>query len=147
VGYRSARATEPEKQVAEFLGELGLEYKFEYPIFIYDDRERPRLWAPDFFLPELMVHVEVCGSDLFNYTFREKMYEKNNICVIFSHIYKGEEAWKPFLVDSLEHFGNERLGTIYESIERARNLFEEKTSRSRSLASIIGDAPSPILFE
>lgn len=143
----SGEMTDPEKHVSEFLDELGLQYKFEFPIFIYDDRERPRLWAPDFFLPGLMLHIEVCGSEQFDYGYREKMYAKNEVCVIFAHYYKGPEAWKPYLVDRLEHFGNERLYSIYESIERARKRFEEKISRSQSLASLIGDPPFPILIE
>jgi hypothetical protein len=94
-----------------------------------------------------MLHIEVCGSEQFDYAYRKKMYAKNEVCVIFAHYYKGPEAWKPYLVNRLEHFGNERLYSIYESIERARNRFEEKISRSQSLASLIGDPPFPILIE
>ena len=143
----SGEMTKPERQVAVFLDELGLEYRFEFPIAIYEDNERFRIWYPDFFLPELMLHVEVCGSELFNYSFRKKMYVKNKVGIIFVHFYKGPQAWKPYLVDRLEHFGNERLYSIYESIERARKRFEEKISRSQSLASLIGDPPFPILIE
>ena len=143
----SGEMTEPETQVAVFLDELGLEYRFEFPISIYEDNERFRIWYPDFFLPELMLHVEVCGSEQFDYSFRKKMYVKNKVGVIFVHFYKGPQAWKPYLVDRLEHFGNERRKSIYEALNLARNLFEEKASRSESLESLIGDAPPPVLIE
>ena len=111
--------TEPEKQVAEFLRELGLWYKYEFPVFLYDDKERPRLWEPDFFLPKLGLYVEVCGSEEPDYTFREKIYYKNEICVIFLHCYKEEKTWKQFLIDRLESIREKRSSLISEAIKRA----------------------------
>lgn len=38
--------SEPEKQVADFLKKLGLFWVYESPIFLYDDKERPRVCTP-----------------------------------------------------------------------------------------------------
>ena len=55
------KMSEPEKEVGKFLEELGIWWKYEYPIFVYDDNDRPRIWTPDFFLPLLGMYLEVCG--------------------------------------------------------------------------------------
>jgi hypothetical protein len=89
--------TESEKQVADFLKELGLFWIYESPIFVYDDRERPRVWTPDFYLPNLGMYIEVCGSESISYEFRKEIYRKNGYRVVFVHVYK-EEKWKNFLM-------------------------------------------------
>ena len=49
--------TGAEKEVAEYLKELGIWWVYEFPVFVYDDKGRPRVWAPDFYLPKLGMHV------------------------------------------------------------------------------------------
>ena len=65
--------TRPEREVASFLTDHGLWWKFEHPIFVLDDKDRPRLWTPDFYLSQLGIFVEVCGIKRSQYKFREKM--------------------------------------------------------------------------
>jgi hypothetical protein len=100
--------TIPEREVAAFLKELGLWWEFEHPIYVLDDKERPRLWTPDFYLPQFGVYIEVCGRKRQQYKFREKMYHKNNYRVIFLHYYKGEALWKRFLIDYIKDTQNNR---------------------------------------
>jgi len=33
--------SEPEKEVAKFFDELGIWWKYEWPLFLYDDNDRP----------------------------------------------------------------------------------------------------------
>lgn len=112
--------TKPEKQVATFLSELGLWYKYEFPVFLYDEQDRPRVWTPDFFLPKLGLWVEVCGSENVDYSYREKIFDKNGMYIIFVHFYKDEKVWKQFLVERLEFIGEKRLSLISEAIELAK---------------------------
>lgn len=51
-----------EKQVADYLRELDLWWVYEFPVFVYDEKKRPRVWTPDFQIPKLVMHVEVCGK-------------------------------------------------------------------------------------
>jgi len=118
----SDKMTEPEKQVAKFLDELGLWYKYEFPVFLYDDENRPRVWTPDFFLPKLGLFVEVCGSEDRDYTYREKIFDKNGLYIIFVHYYKDEKVWKKFLVERLEFIGEKRLSLISEAINLAKKF-------------------------
>jgi hypothetical protein len=105
-----------EKKVAEFLDQLGLPWIFEFPIFVYDERKRPRVWAPDFFIPKLGVYIEVCGSDEFNYKYREKIYNDNNILVIFVHLYKEQRKWKKFLFLRIKEVEKQRHAEAMELI-------------------------------
>ena len=116
------KMTAPEKQVANFLSELGLWYKYEFPVFLYDDQDRPRVWTPDFFLPKLGLWVEVCGSENVDYSYREKIFDKNGMYIIFVHFYKDEKVWKQFLVERLEFIGEKRVSLISEAIELAKNI-------------------------
>jgi hypothetical protein len=87
-----------ERQVADYLKELGLFWFYESPIFVYDEKDRPRVWTPDFYIPKLGMYIEVCGSERFDYGYREEIYRKNGYYVIFIHYYKEREKWKSYLV-------------------------------------------------
>ena len=36
-----------EKQVTDYLRELDLWWVYEFPVFVYDEKKRPRVWTPD----------------------------------------------------------------------------------------------------
>ncbi|HUJ84808.1 MAG TPA: hypothetical protein VLV84_04305 [Candidatus Acidoferrales bacterium] len=87
-----------EKQVAEYLSELRIYWKFEFPLFVYDEKNRPRVWSPDFYIPSMNMFIEVCGSENFDCKYREKIYRKNGYHVIFTHLYKEPNQWKTYLI-------------------------------------------------
>ena len=98
----------PEEHVSDYLTEIGLHWIFQSPAFIYDERKRPRVWTPDFYLPELGIYIEVCGSERFNYSYRRRIYQNNGYLVIFIHYYKEKEKWKNFLVKRIKEIENQR---------------------------------------
>ena len=108
--------TKAEKEVADYLQEIGLYWKFEQPVFVSDDKERPRVWTPDFYLPELGIYIEVCGSEDIDYEFRKKVYAKNRIPVIFIHQFKDKGSWKEFLKDRLIQINKFRSDKIIDSL-------------------------------
>jgi hypothetical protein len=93
---------ESEKQVAAYLRELNLWWVYEFPVFVYDEKNRPRVWTPDFYIPKLGMYIEVCGSEDFNYRYRKEIYKKNGHNVIFVHLYKEKREWKNYLVKRIE---------------------------------------------
>ena len=101
-----------EKQVANYLKKLGLHWKYQFPIFVYDDKDRPRVWSPDFYIPKLGIYVEVCGSEEFNYDYRERIYQKNGHCVIFVHLYKERKKWKHYLMKKIMEIENMRHSEV-----------------------------------
>ena len=97
----------PEEVVAKYLrDELDLWWHYESPLFVYDEKERPRVWTPDFFIPKLGMFIEVIGSQyLFedndqNYQYRKEVYEKNSCHVIFVHFWKKD--WKIHIVKRIK---------------------------------------------
>ena len=105
-----------EKQVAIFLDSLGLPWIFQSPIFIYDERKRPRVWTPDFYIPKLGIYIEVCGSEEFSYEYRKKIYHDNNISVIYVHFYK-KEKWEKFLFRRIKEIEEQRHSEAVKLIE------------------------------
>lgn len=105
-----------EKEVSEFLDKLSLNWIFESPIFIYDEKERPRVWTPDFYVPKLGVFIEVCGSGDFKYEYREKIYKKNEFYVVFLHHYKEKEQWKTYLVKRIMEIEEQRHDEVMKIV-------------------------------
>lgn len=112
------RMTNAEREVAELLKDLGIKWSYEHPIFVWDENKRPRVWAPDFYLIQFGIYVEVCGSTQFDYEYRRKIFDKNGYRVIFLHIYKDKRKWKYHLVNYLEKITDYRSHKIYEIIQK-----------------------------
>lgn len=110
--------TNAEKEVAEYLHSINLYWIFEHPIFVQDERERPRVWSPDFYLPELGIYIEVCGKDRRCYSYREKIFKKNRVQIIFIHQFKDDGSWKKFLVREISRINGHRADKIKDSLLR-----------------------------
>ena len=48
--------TDAEIQVADYLKELDLWWVYQFPVFVYDEKKRPRVWGPDFYIHACMHH-------------------------------------------------------------------------------------------
>jgi hypothetical protein len=105
-----------EKQVADYLQELDLWWWYEFPVFVYDEKKRPRVWAPDFFIPKLGMYIEVCGSEDFDYEYREKIYKKNGYYVVFCHLYKEGKKWKHYLVKRIIEIEEKRHDEVMKKL-------------------------------
>ena len=105
-----------EKQVADYLTELHLYWSYQFPVFVYDDKNRPRVWTPDFYITKLGMYIEVCGSRDFNYKYRDKIYKKNGVYVIFVHLYKERKKWKKYLVKRIMEIEDLRHSEVKKMI-------------------------------
>jgi len=83
---------------------------------VYDEKKRPRVWTPDFYIPKLGMFIEVCGSEEFNYKYREKIYRKNGYYVIFVHLYKERKKWKKFLVKRIMEIEEKRHVSVMKML-------------------------------
>ena len=108
--------TDAELQVADYLKELKIWWNFQASVFVYDEKDRPRVWTPDFYLPRLGMYIEVCGTEKFDYEYREKIYNKNEIHVIFVHVYKEVGKWKGYLLNRIKDIEEERHNEIINII-------------------------------
>jgi hypothetical protein len=94
--------TRCEKEVADLLKEMGIKWRYEQPVFVWDENNRPRVWAPDFYLIPFGIYIEVCGSSSFDYEYRRKILDKNGIRVIFLHLFKDKDKWKYHFLKYME---------------------------------------------
>ena len=119
MGSIYAGMTDIEKQVAKYLREINLWWVYEFPVFVYDEKKRPRVWTPDFYIPKLGMHIEVCGSKDFDYEYRDKIYKENGYHVIFLHLYKEHKKWKNYLANrimEIEEFRHSEVMKMMKSI-------------------------------
>ena len=111
------RMTNAEKEVANVLKELKIQWSYEHPVFVWDENRRPRVWSPDFYLKHYGIYVEVCGSEKFDYEYRRKIFEYNGYRVIFLHLYKHSNKWKNHLLNYLQFFISQENYKLKEIIE------------------------------
>ena len=112
------RMTNAEKEVAHVLKEFGIQWSYEQPVFVWDENKRPRVWAPDFYLSNFGIYVEVCGSNKFDYDYRRKIFDRNGYKVIFLHLYKESGSWKNHLIKYLQKFTIYRNYKLHEILEK-----------------------------
>jgi len=112
------RMTRSEKEVAELLKNLGIKWSYEHPVFVWDENKRPRVWAPDFYLVNFGIYIEVCGSENFDYGYRRRIFDKNGYKVIFLHLYKETNKWKNHLMSYLERIMGYRYHKLNQVLRR-----------------------------
>jgi hypothetical protein len=106
------KMTYAEKEVASELKRLGIQWSYEQPVFVWDENKRPRVWAPDFYLLHLSIYLEVCGSQIFDYSYRRKIFDLNGYSVVFLHLFKKGDSWKKYLRFQLYRFNFKRSKVI-----------------------------------
>jgi len=115
--------SEPEIGVSTYLrDELSLWWEYESPIFVKDEKDRPRVWTPDFFLPKLGMYIEVVGSEKNwedgqqNYQYRQQIYRNNKVNVIFIHYWK--EDWKNHTTEMIQRIENLRHAEVRKMLKK-----------------------------
>ena len=116
--------TNAKKKVADCLQELGLWWWDEFPVFVYDEKEKPRVWTPDFYIPKLGMYIEVCGMKREGYDYREKIFMKNGYNVVFLHLFKKENMWKKYLVKRIMEIEDHRHSEIEKMVGQLINRLE-----------------------
>jgi len=114
--------TKAEREVANVLKNLGIQWAYEQPVFVWDENQRPRVWAPDFYLLHFGIYIEVCGSKEFDYEYRRKIFDKNGYLVIFLHLYKKTNKWKKHLLLYIRLFTLHRNFKLNEIMKTAQNF-------------------------
>ena len=85
---------------------------------MYDEKKRPRVWAPDFYLPEFQVYLEACGSEDFDYKYRDQIYQKNDVPVVFLHLYKNNKEWQNWLKTKILEIEEDRHNKVMKLVKK-----------------------------
>lgn len=129
--------TPSEYYVSQFLKELDIWWIYESPVFVYDEKERPRVWTPDFYLQNLGIYVEVCGSENEkSYNYRRQIYKKNKIPIIFVQFYKEERKWKSYLVKRILEIEEARHTAIISKFESLQAMLAQGLSEVEKVDDI-----------
>jgi hypothetical protein len=112
------RMTKSEKEVANVLKEFGIQWSYEQPVFLWDENKRSRVWTPDFYLNQLGIYLEVCGSQHFDYDYRRRIFNMNGYPVIFIHMFKETGQWKGHFLKYLQFFLMNRNDNFYKIFKK-----------------------------
>ncbi len=62
------------------------------------------------------MHIEVCGSEDFDYKYRKKIYKKNGHHVVFIHFYKNKRKWKNHLIKRIMEIEEKRHDEVVKML-------------------------------
>ena len=96
-----------EKKIAGFLDENDIQYKYEAGVLIYQSDNLPRIWYPDFELPEFSTYIEYYGM-VGNPDYdrgikvKEAAYDRMKMSVIPVYPHMFSENWKYYIMKELK---------------------------------------------
>ena len=108
--------SEGERRIANFLEANSIKYQYEPALLINSDK-KPRIWYPDFYLPEFATYIEYFGLvGKQNYDDgverKENQYSKAGLAVIPVYPWTFSENWEGYIMNELERI----------TIDRYKNL-------------------------
>lgn len=105
-----------ERKIGEFLGKQNIAYQYEYPLAIID-RDKTKIWYPDFKLPEYNMIIEyfgMNGNSSYNEQMAHKMkaYKKAGIDGIYLVDSTMRGSWQEMIVERIEQVLEGKLRKI-----------------------------------
>jgi len=102
-----------ERKIAEFLQQSGIDYRYEQGLLV-NDTNMPRIWYPDFFLPEYATYIEyfgMAGDPDYDrgIKHKKKVYAATGINVIALFPWTLSEDWQQYILDELQQISERRL--------------------------------------
>jgi hypothetical protein len=99
--------SEGEKRIARFLDDVLINYRYEDGVLIYDSKDKPRIWYPDFHLTEYGTYIEYYGlaaNPEYGKSIRvkESVYAKNHVDVISMYPWMFAEDWQGHIMTELD---------------------------------------------
>jgi hypothetical protein len=99
--------SEGERRIADFLEKNSVKYNYEQGVLVNFPYDKPRLWYPDFYLPEFGVYIEYYGLvGRQNYDrgikIKEAVYSKMGLDVIPVYPWTFADDWGGYLMKELE---------------------------------------------
>ena len=109
--------SEGERRIASFLESNLIRYQYEPGVLVNSQYEKPRIWYPDFHLPEFGTYIEYYGlAGRQNYDSgikkKEAVYSKMGLDVILVYPWTFAENWQGYIMDELEQTAIRRYRTL-----------------------------------
>jgi len=111
-GYPNLKS-EAERRIADFLESNSIKYHYETGLLVRAEEEKPRIWYPDFYLPELGAYIEyfgLVGRQNYDDGIRKKeiQYSKMGLEVIPVYPWTFAGDWQEYIMSELEQIVTRR---------------------------------------
>ena len=98
--------SEGEKKISGFLDRNSISYRYEAGLLVESVCGKPRIWYPDFYLPEFKTYIEYYGmAGNRNYdlgiTTKKSVYNKMGIDIISVYPWMFKENWQGYIMRAL----------------------------------------------
>ena len=109
--------SEGERRIAGFLDDNSIKYQYEPGVLVNSYEYKPRIWYPDFYLPEFGSYIEYYGlAGRQNYDRgikrKEVTYSKIGLDVIPVYPWTFTENWQNYIMEKLEQTAIRRYRTL-----------------------------------
>jgi len=109
--------SEGERRIASFLKDSSIKYQYEPGVLVNSYEYKPRIWYPDFYLPEFGTYIEYFGlAGRQNYDRgikrKEVVYSKMGLDVIQVYPWTFAENWQGYIMEELEQTAIRRYRTL-----------------------------------
>ena len=99
--------SEGERKIAYFLENNSIKYHYEPGILVNSDYDKPRIWYPDFSLPEFKTYIEyygLAGNENYNKGIKtkESVYSKMGLDVIPVYPWMLNENWEGYIMKEIK---------------------------------------------
>jgi len=131
--------SEGERKIAYFLENNSIRYQYEPGVLVNSLEGKPRIWYPDFYLPEFGTYIEyfgLVGRQDYDKGIKRKgsTYSKMGLSVIAVYPWTFAENWEGYIMKELErttfqrykslmnkpYWSQKRSHTNYQSIHTGR---------------------------
>ena len=116
-GNRLNFKSEGERRIAYFLGSNSIKYIYEPGVLINSAQQKPRIWYPDFYLPEFGAYVEYYGlvgnqNYVKGIKTKESMYSKIGMDVIPVYPWMFNKNWRGYIMKELKRTTHRRYRNL-----------------------------------
>jgi hypothetical protein len=115
-----------ERRIAYFLDKHSIRYQYESGVLVNSMGEKPRIWYPDFYLPEFGAYIEYYGmAGEKNYDkgikAKQSVYSKMGMAVIPVYPWMFAENWQKYIRKELERSTLRRFKNLSTKFYRTQN--------------------------
>ncbi len=109
--------SEGERRIAYFLEENSIRYQYEAGVLVNSIEKKPRIWYPDFYLPEFGTYIEYYGlkgqrSYDRGIKRKETTYAKMGLDVIPVYPWSFAENWQGYIMKELKQHVTRRYKNL-----------------------------------
>ena len=106
-----------ERRIAYFLDINSIKYQYEPGILVNSGEEKPRIWYPDFYLPEFGSYIEYYGLvGQENYEkgikTKERTYSEMGVDIISIYPWMFAENWQDYIMKELRRSFIRKYNTL-----------------------------------